>query len=205
MIAKRWIGRSAVVLVALLVVAAFITGCGSSKSAEQTQPQTKPGASAKDGLQAAQSALSTMAPDAKLLIVQTAQAVTPTATPVWAYLFGSPKNDKVYIVYLTNGQSMGAQEYAKAGMTAEEWKTVPDTAKWKIDSPEALTKALAVSGAKGEPNAYMMGFITYKSKADTSTVQPFVWNIQFDPGASGATTQPIDVNAETGEAKVVGK
>jgi hypothetical protein len=143
-----------------------------------------------------------MAPDAKLLVVQTAQAVTPTATPVWGYLFGSPKTDLTYVVYLSNGQSMGAKEYGKAGLNAAEWAKVPGTDAWKVDSDVALSKALAISGANGNPAAYIMGFVTYKPATDTSTVQPFVWSVQFDPGASGATTKAIDVNATTGVAAV---
>ena len=49
---------------------------------------------------------------------QTAQAVTPTATPVWGYLFGSPSTDKTFFVYVTAGRSMGAKQYGQAGLSA---------------------------------------------------------------------------------------
>ena len=81
-----------------------------------------------------------------------------------------------------------------------EWAAVPGTDGWTVDSDTAYTKALAVSGAKGAPAAYMMGLLTFKPTSDTSTVQPFVWSVQFDPGASGATTSSINVDAKTGVA-----
>lgn len=182
----------------LLALALLVAGCGSKSSGSTVEP----GPTALGSLPAARSALSTMAPDAKLLVVQSAQAVTPTGTPVWAYLFGSPSNDKTFVVYLTGGQSMGAQEYGTAGLSADEWKNVPGTDGWTVDSDTAYTKALAASGAKGDPAAYMMGLLTYKSAEDTSTIKPFVWRVIFDPGKSGATTGTIEVDAKTGAATV---
>ena len=182
----------------LLALALLVAGCGSKSSGSTVEP----GPTALGSLPAARSALSTMAPDAKLLVVQSAQAVTPTGTPVWAYLFGSPSNDKTFVVYMTGGQSMGAQEYATAGLSADEWKKVPGTDDWTVDSDTAYTKALAESGAKGDPAAYMMGLLTYKSAEDTSTIKPFVWQVFFDPGKSGATTGAIEVDAKTGAASV---
>jgi len=187
----------AVAMVALTLLL-LVAGCGSKSSGSDV----KPGPTALGSLPAARTALSTMAPDAKLLVVQTAQAVTPTGTPVWAFLFGSPSSDKTFVVYLTDGQSMGAQEYGKAGLSADEWKKVPGTDSWKVDSDEAYTKALGASGAKGDPAAYMMGLLTYKSAEDTSTIKPFVWRVIFDPGTSGATTATIEVDANTGAATV---
>ena len=180
-----------------LALVLLVAGCGSKSGST-----VKSGPTALGSLAAARSSLSTMAPDAKLLVVQTAQAVTPTGTPVWAYLFGSPGNDKTFVVYLTNGQSMGAQEYGTAGLSADEWKKVPGADSWKIDSDQAYTKALAVSGAKGDPAAYMMGLLTYKSPDDTSTIKPFVWRVIFDPGTSGATTGTVEVDANSGSAVI---
>ena len=197
MSAKRRMRLTGIAVVAsLAVVAMLVAGCaGQTGTTAATSKKTALGS-----LPAAQSALSTTAPDAKLLVVQTAQAVTPTATPVWGYLYGSPSTDKTYIVYVTEGQSMGAKEYGKAGLSADEWKLVPGTDAWKVDSDAALTKALAASGGSGAPKAYVMGFVTYKPKTDTSTIEPFVWSVQLDPGSSGATTKPINVNATTGAA-----
>jgi hypothetical protein len=182
--------------VVFLLASALAAGCA------QTPATTAKGVSALTGLPAARAALATTSPDAKLLVVQTAQAVSPTGTPVWAYLFGSPATDKTYVVYLANGKSMGMQEYGKSGLSAAEWKKVPATDAWKVDSAEALAKAWALNGASGNPPAYLMGFMTYKPAADTSTVEPFVWSVQFDPGTSGAPAKAFNVNATTGAASV---
>ena len=200
MIGKRT-GRGVVVAVAMLAVLLLIlvAGCGK-KAAETTSAPTGP--TALGSLDKARSALSTMAPDAELLVVQTAQAATPTGTPVWAYLFGSPSTDKTYVVYISNGESMGAQEYGQAGLSKDEWKTVSGSNTWKVDSDEAYDKALAASGAKGDPAAYFMGMLTYKAAEDTSTIKPLVWQVMFEPGESGATTNTIEVDGMTGKAKV---
>lgn len=187
-----------VVAVALVTVAVFAGGC--SKKADVTPAPA--GSSAIGSIEAARAALSTTAPDAKLLFVQTAQAATATGTPVWAYLFGSPKSGSMYVVYTLSGKVMGQQEYGASGLTDAEWAKVPGTDAWKIDSADAYKKALAKSGAKGDPNAYMMALMVYKPTTDTSTVEPFVWRVQFDPGKSGATTQTILVDAKTGAAQI---
>ena len=83
-------------LVIVLVLVLVAAGCG-----KKANTPVKSGPTALGSLAGARSALSTMAPDAKLLVVQTAQAVTSTGTPVWAYLFGSPSSDKTFVVYLT--------------------------------------------------------------------------------------------------------
>lgn len=179
------------------VVTAGLLGCNGGSGTPSSGP------TALGSLSAAQSALSTMAPDARLLVVQTASSVTPTGTPVWVYLFGDPKTDKTYLVYATDGQPMGgAQEYGTAGLSETDWKDVPDEYEWTVDSDDAYSKALAASGATGDPAAYMMGLMTYKSSADTSTVEPLVWNVWFDPGSSGATENTILVDAESGDASV---
>ncbi len=197
----RWNPRVVALLgvVLLVVVAITVAGCGSKGSSGTS---TKTGSTALGSLDKARSSLSTMAPDAKLLVVQTAQSTTPTQTPVWAYLFGSPKSDKIYVVYVTNGQSMGAQEYGTAGLSKTEWGQVPSTDAIKIDSDVALKDGLKAAGAKGDPAAYMMGLMTYKPKTDTSTVSAMTWTMQFDPGSSGASTATINVDAKTGKATV---
>jgi len=188
-----------IAFVAVLALAvSLLAGCSKTTSTTST-PAPKSG-TALGSLAIAKSSMTTTAPDAKLLVVQTAEATTPTSTPVWGYLFGSPANDKIWVVYVANGVSMGAQEYGTAGLSKTEWAAVPGTDGWTVDSDTAYTKALAVSGAKGAPAAYMMGLLTFKPTSDTSTVQPFVWSVQFDPGASGATTTSINVDAKTGVA-----
>lgn len=175
-----------------------VSGCGSKEATPKTS------GSAKGAITIARSALSTMAPDAKLLLVQTATATKPSAAPVWAYLFGSPETDKTYVVYVENGKAMPASEYGTAGLEASEWSSVPGIDAWKIDSDEAYTKALAASGAKGDPEAYDMGLLTYvPPSANTSTTsEAFMWYVQFVPGTSGATDGTVQVNAKTGETKV---
>ena len=184
------------VAVALLLL---VSGCGG-KSSGTTTGETGP--TALGSLSAARSSLSTMAPDAKLLIVQMAQGATPTDTPVWAYLFGSPSSDKIFAVYTTGGKVMQAQEAGTGGLSADQWKDVPGTEYWKVDSDEAYKKAVAVSGASGDPAGYYMGMLLYKSPEDTSTVKPFVWQVFLEPGKSGATTSTIEVDAKTGSAAV---
>lgn len=189
--------RLAVVVAATAVLAiALLAGCTSGAGS------AKAGPTALGSIEAAKSALSTMAPDAKLLVVQTAQAVEPTGTPMWEFLMGSPKTDKVYAVYVSGGKSLGAQEYGTAGLSTDQWKAVPTLDEWKTDSDAAYKAALAVSGAKGDPAAYLMGFLTYKPSTDTSTIEPFVWNVVLDPGTSGATTSTILVDAKTGKASI---
>jgi hypothetical protein len=190
-----------VVVTTLALTTLLAAGCAGTPAATTTDT---PGA-AKAGLKIATSALSTTAPDAKLLVVQTAQAVAGTATPVWAYLFGSPKTDAMYVVYVNEGTAMPPSEYGTAGLSAAEWAAVPaGTDSWKIDSPEAYKKAVTASGATTAPVAYFMGFQTYspKSKTSTNAADPYVWYVSFEPGKSGATTATIKVNATTGAASV---
>jgi hypothetical protein len=198
MIRTRTNRTAVMVLVAGFALAALllVTGCGGDSDSATTS------ASAKAGLPIAESALSTMAPDAKLLVVETAEGVTPTSTPVWAYLFGSPESDKTYVVYVSDGKVESASEYGTAGLSADEWGKVPGTDDWKIDNDVAYENALEVSGADGTPAAYYMGFQTYvpEAYAASSTVGAFVWYVSFDPGESGATTGTVQVDATTGEA-----
>ena len=199
MATQRQARFATIAFVAVLALAVtLLAGCGKTAATTST-PVPKAG-TALGSLAIAKSSMTTTAPDAKLLVVQTAEAATPTSTPVWGYLFGSPANDKIWVVYVANGVSMGAQEYGTAGLSKTEWAAVPGTDGWTVDSDTAYTKALAASGAKGAPAAYMMGLLTFKPTSDTSTVQPLVWSVQFDPGASGATTSSINVDAKTGVA-----
>lgn len=176
---------------------ALITGCSSPAKSGTANATTVLG-----NLPVARSALSTAAPDARLLVAQTASSATPTDTPVWAYLFGSPSTDDIYLVYASGGTVMSWQKYGTAGLSAEQWAEVPEKVTWTVDSDDAYKKALEVSGAEGDPNAYMMGILAYKTAEDTSAVEPGVWNVWYDPGTSGATTSLILVDAKTGDASV---
>lgn len=203
-------------IVVALVLAITATGCsankrtssdktGSSQQSTSTGEQTARN-TAISGIEVARSSLSTTAPEAKLLVVQTAAAVTTTSTPVWGYLFGSPKTDKTYVVYVADGEVTRSGEYGKAGLSAKEWAKIGSADAFTIDSDEAYTKALAVSGAKQGvlPPRYLMGLQTYVSakNAKESGAAPYTWYVVFDPGASGATSSTIDVDGNTGQAAI---
>ena len=129
----------AVLALALLLGAMALAACSQKPATSSTTT----GATAKDNLPKAQSTLSTAAPDAKLLVAQSYDAITPTSTPGWEYLFGSPKSGKVYAVLVMGGKSQ-FMEYGAANLTPAQWAAVPSTDQWKIDSDVALQKALAV-------------------------------------------------------------
>lgn len=188
--------RVAAVLVLALMLAMVVAGC-KGNSAETPAPA---GSTAAGGIAVAQSVLSTTAPDARLLLVQTAMSVTSTGTPVWAYLFGSPANDTTYVVYVSQGAVMSASEYGTAGLSAEEWPKVPTTTAFKVDSDAAYKKAVEAAGLEGTPG-YSMGLVTYIPEAETSDVsKTFVWYVTLEP--SGEATASVVVDANSGEAVV---
>ncbi len=189
--------RGALVLALALALSVALVGC--NKTAEKAEPS---GPTAMDSIGVAKSSLSTSAPDAKLLLVQTANVVTATSTPVWQYLFGSPKDGSIVAVTVENGKVTATQPYGSAGMDESEWKLIPDSAEWKIDSDEAFDAALKTDKKATDKTPWAMGFVTYvpKSAASSTTIDPFVWSVALDP--QGATPSTIDVNAKTGEAKV---
>ncbi len=187
-----------IVMAATFALAVLVAGCGDKPA----ETPVASGDTAQGSLPVAQSALSTMAPDAKLLLVQTATSVIDTAPPVWAYLFGSPETDKTYVVYVSDGAVMSAAEYGEAGLGAEEWPKVPGTEDWKIDSDAAYDSALAESGLSGT-SAYSMGFTTYiPSTEGTAGGEAFTWYVSLEPKVSGETTATVQVNATTGKAKL---
>lgn len=196
--------KRVIALLALcLIVAVALVGCGGKK--EPKAAQSSSGATALGTLQSARSALSTMAPDAKLLVVQTAQTVTATGTPVWGYIFGSPSTDKTYLVYATGGRTMGVQEYGTAGLKKDDWSKVPSTYDWKYDSDDAYKKALETTDATGTPTGWGMGLVTYKPVESTATIEALVWNVWFAGGVGDASSAPIEVDAQTGETKKAAK
>lgn len=188
--------RTVLVILMALAFAAVLTGCNSNKDSAGTVAAD----TAMDGVKVAQSSLSTTAPDSKLLLVQTANVVTATSTPVWQYLFGSPKDGSIYAVTVKDGKVMTTQPYGTAGMDDSEWALVPAASEWKIDSDEALANALKVNEDNTETTPWAMGFVTYvpKSAATSATIDPFVWSVAFDPQGSGSNT--VDVDAKTGKA-----
>jgi hypothetical protein len=202
---SRVAGVGAAALALVLVVG--LAGCSSSGStstgSSTTTPAMPTGSTAKGQLATAQSALSTMAPDAKLLLVTTAEIVSATSTPVWQYLFGSPKTDKTYSVTVMGGRAM-PQQYGDAGMTANEWMIVPSVAEWKVDSDAAVQTArelFAKAGGKKDAE-YVLGMVTYVPKsAGKSNLKGMTWAVSFNPVSVGkAPTTTVDVNARTGEA-----
>ena len=189
--------RTVLVILMAVAFAAVLTGCnGNKESATKADTDT-----AMDGVKVAQSSLSTTAPDSKLLLVQTANVVTATSTPVWQYLFGSPKDGSIYAVTVKDGKVMTTQPYGTAGMDDAEWDKVPAASEWKIDSEEALANALKINEDNTKTTPWAMGFVTYvpKSAATSATIAPFVWSVAFDPQGSGSNT--VDVDAKTGKAK----
>lgn len=196
--AKR-LSALALALLAVAMLALTLVGCGDKPAEEPAAAAS----TAKASFEIARSSLETTAPDAKLLVVQTAQSTTPTSSPVWAYLFGSPKTSKTYLVYVADGKSMGASEYGTADLTEKDWAQVPDTTSWKTDSDAAYKAALEVSGASGAPASYSMGFQTFVPPgAGADAGDAFVWYVVFEPGASDATTATVEVDVETGKATV---
>jgi len=190
---KRWAGFFAGALLSIALVA--VAGCGGSDAAENTPQPAAGGNTAKSFLPLAQSALSTMAPDAKLLVVQTAQSVTETGTPVWAYLFGSPSKDLTFAVYVADGKIMQAGEYSQGGLTKEQWDEIPAVTEWKIDSDKALEAALAAANA--DTKTYNMGMQTWVPNAEstTQTAEALTWYIYLGE----ETSAPVQVDARTGK------
>jgi hypothetical protein len=188
---------SIVGLIGLLVLAAILlSACGNKSATDST---------AMDNYPAARSAALKAAPDARLLLVQTFEATTPTSAPVWYYLFGSPSAMTAYAVVASQGRLMSTEQVAGEGFPSSEWSAVPSADAWKIDSDAAYAKAFEVDGAGRRPRPYTMGFETYKPSTDTSTVEPFTWRVTLFPGTNTEATGTVDVSATTGNARVVVK
>jgi hypothetical protein len=192
---------------AIVLAIGALAGCGPSKPAESTTTKTPvaPAAptvvlTAKQAYAIAISSLTSSMPDGKLLVAQVATPVTATSTPVWEFLIGSPKTDKIVAIMVPNGQ-VQAQPYGTANLKAAEWASIPTTATWKIDSDTAVAKALVVHPG-GKSAGYFLGFVTYVPKAKvTADSKTMEWIISFDPKAQGkAPTSTVHVNLNTGVA-----
>ena len=187
-----------------VLAAGALAGC-SKASTTASSTSTKPAAmTAKDAYAIALTAVTTSAPDGKLLVCQAADTLTATATPIWEYLIGSPKTNKVYAVLVQNGKAQSS-EYGSAGLTAAEWSAVPGMDQWTIDSPQAHDNAVKVYPT-GKDAAYFMGFVTYIPKsASANASKPMTWIVSFDPTSlanSHATTSTIQVDMRTGAASI---
>lgn len=193
---------AAIVAAIALGLVLALGGCG--KQASTTTPAAPAGETAMDALKVAKSSLSTTAPDSKMLIVQTAGIVT-TAAPEWEFLLGAPKTDVVYAVVVKDGKVVQGSEYGTANLSAAEWAAVPAADAWKIDSPDAYSKALAAYPAGTKQTAYTMGFVTYIPKQSSQpNTKAMTWMVTFDPSSmnSKVTTNTIYVDATTGAVTV---
>jgi hypothetical protein len=192
----RGMGRvSAVVVLLALVTAAALTGC--NKAPVDTEASS---ATAKGSVDTARSALSTMAPDAKLLVAETAAPVVPDSAPQWSYVFGSPKTGDLYGVVVADKTVARAGKLGKGPLAADEWKSVPGLDEWKVDSDEAYGKALAANGTDTNLSSYTMVMETYvpRSVAGTVTTKPFVWNVYLQEGSRETPPKVYRVDAKTG-------
>lgn len=188
------LAKMALVTVFVLVFAAAIVGCGDKSDQRKD--------TALGTLSGARSALSTMAPDAKLLVVQTANVASATSTPVWAYLFGSPDTNATYIVFMQEGEAT-PYEYGEASLTATQWADVPSTDEIEIDSDEAHELAAKeLSGADADA-PWVMGLVTYLPGAEQSGVKQMSWSVTFNPeAAEEADIKVFEVDARTGKVTV---
>ena len=186
-------------LLALVVlpVMAGCSGIGSSKA----------GGTAKQSLSVAESAVSTMAPEAKLLYVETAGNVLPNSMPTWTYIFGSPKTNKSYTTIVQGNTVTTTHETGDVTIDSDEWSSVPNLGDAKIDSDEAYDKALKASGVDLAPSGYSMLLVPYvtRSAGETVTTEPMKWyvTIQFDNDGKPMSVLS-EVDAETGQAKKLG-
>ncbi len=184
----------------LMVALGALSGCSSGGSSG-TGITVPPAADAKQAYSIALSAVSTVAPDGKLLVCQTRKAITASATPSWDFLIGSPKTDDIYTVLVDNGKAQFST-YGKAGLTATQWAEVPRLEAWKIDSNAAHEKAVAVY-PNGKDAAYFAGFVTYVPQSATTPkdMRAMRWILSFDPASKGsAPTSTVDVDLTTGAA-----
>jgi hypothetical protein len=186
-------------VVSMLLIG-LLAGCASSTTSTSTPTAPADTSTAKKAFAVAMSTLSTAAPDGKLLVLESGGAITPTSTPSWQFLIGSPKTGTIYAVNVVNGKGQ-FQEYGPSGLSAAEWAAVPSIDAWKIDSDAAYQKAVVVHpGGKSAP--YIVGFVTYIPKsAGKTTTKAMQWLVTFDPKAQGkAPTSTVDVDVTTGAA-----
>jgi hypothetical protein len=187
---------------ALVLAIGAIAGCTSStKTGSSAGEASATAGSAKAAYAVAISSLSTKAPDGKLLVCQAADTITPTSTPIWEFLIGSPKTNAVWAVLVKDGKAE-ASEYGSADLDAAEWSAVPAASAWKVNSPEAYDSALKVY-PNGKTADYFMGFVTYipKSAQKDNTTKAMTWIVSFDPSSKGtAATSTVSVDMSTGTA-----
>jgi hypothetical protein len=182
--------------IGLMLVAGLVAGCSNTSTPAASNDAT----GAKQAVAVAMTTLSTTVPDPRLLVGQTAGAITATSVPVWQFLIGNPKTDMIYAVQVENGKGQW-QPYGSASLTATEWAAVPPLTAWKVDSTEAHQKAVALH-TSAKSAAYMLGFVTYIPKKSGATSTPaMTWFVAFDPSQQGsAPTSTVNVDMATGAA-----
>ena len=180
----------------LMLATGLVAGC----SGTSTPTAASDASGAKQAVAVAMTTLSTAAPDPRLLVGQTAGAITATSVPVWQFLIGNPKTDMIYAVQVENGKGQW-QPYGPASLTATEWAAVPPLSAWKVDSGEAHDKAVALH-TSAKSAAYMLGFVTFIPKKSGATSTPaMTWFVAFDPSARGNDpTSTVNVDMSTGAA-----
>jgi hypothetical protein len=194
---KVRLARIVLVVLAIALLLA-VTGCQRIGSDGEVETET-----ARGSLSTARSALSTMAPDAQLLMIGTAEVTTPGSGVSWSYTFGSPKSGKLYTVLVTKNTLVHAVESGPAPLQQGEWPSVPGLDSWEIDSDEAYSRALKESGIRDEPAVYSMSMVTYvpESQRAKSPAKPLNWYVVFTPQAADAVrTTTVKVDAKTGAA-----
>lgn len=191
-----------IVLAFVALSLALLTGCGDDAPPE---PASEQRSTALANLEAAESAIETTAPDAKLLVVQTPSASAAGGNPLWVYTFGSPETGQMFTVSLANGTVMNTAPAGAAPLEAEEWASVPETAAWEIDSDEAYEAALEVADFESTPTGYSMVLETYvpRSAPAEPAVSAFVWYVSFRTGDGEELPTVVAVDARTGEATLV--
>jgi hypothetical protein len=187
-------------LVAMLALGALVGCSGGSGSSSGTAGQKAVNLTAKQALDVAMSALSTSAPDGKLLLVQTGKPITATDTAIWEFLVGSPKTDAIYQVLVRDGKAT-VQPYGPAKLSAAQWGQVPANADLKVDSDAAHKAAVGVY-TNGTSAAYVMGLVTFiPPTAKVTNEKAMVWVVDFDPASKGsAATSTVNVDGKTGTA-----
>jgi hypothetical protein len=195
------IARIAALVLALALV--LTAGGCAAKPDEGVGTTTGEPGSARAGYAVAESAVTEMAADAVLLVVQTAAPVAAEAAPIWVYTFGSPESGSMYSVTVATGAAMPATEVGSAPLSEAEWALVPGIDAWKVDSDAAYEKALEASEIADGVSAYEMIFETHvpESAAGAAT-KPLVWYVILTPTDTASAPVTVEVNAETGAAVV---
>jgi len=189
-------------LVLAIVALAFLTACGTD--AAEPEPAEE-ASTALANLSPAESAVATLAADAKLLVVQAPSASADGADPLWVFLFGSPETGQMFSVSIVNGVVMNTAAAGAAPLESAEWASVPETAEWEVDSDEAYEAAFAAAELEGTPTGYAMVMETYvpASAPPVPAVTAFVWYVTFTMPDAEAESPVVAVDARTGEATVV--